>query len=252
MDNIIEPLKQLYEIFELLTAKYGVMGIAAAMFAESAGIPFASAVVILTSGTLILRGDVSFWSLFLASTIGITAGSIFSYYVGMFGSILSKIVKTGYKKRNGQRKGGNETEGKNEKIYARQPSKLGMLWDKYGNFSIFMAQLWGVTRTFISFPAGAMHMNLYLFVIYTFLGGAIYSLLAIALSLLLTGTMGFVIRLLRILFDISPWFLILAIGLIIILVLFICMIKKRERTCQYLKRIKMKVWKGFKGNNEEN
>jgi membrane protein DedA with SNARE-associated domain len=251
MENI-EPLEQLYEIFEMMTAKYGAIGIAVAMLAESAGVPFASFVVILTSGTMILRGNVSFWSIFLASTIGITAGSIFSYYVGMFGSMLSKIVKKGYKKRNGQRKSGNETGIKGEKVYTRPPSKLAMLWDKYGNFSIFMAQLWGVTRTFISFPAGAMHMNIYLFVIYTFLGGAIYSLLAIALSLLLTETMGFAIRLLRILFDISPWFLFLAIGLIVILVLFICMIKKRKRTCQYLKRIKMKIWKGFKGNNEEN
>ncbi|OPL10147.1 MAG: hypothetical protein AVO34_04095 [Firmicutes bacterium ML8_F2] len=251
MENI-EPLEQLYEIFEMMTAKYGAIGIAVAMLAESAGVPFASFVVILTSGTMILRGNVSFWSIFLASTIGITTGSIFSYYVGMFGGMLSKIVKKGYKKRNEQRKSGDETCEHVEKVYDRQPSKLAMLWDRYGNFSIFMAQLWGVTRTFISFPAGAMHMNLYLFVIYTFLGGAIYSLLAIVLSLLLTETMGFAIRLLRILFDISPWVLLLAIGLIVISVLFFCKIKKKKRPCQYIKRIRINIWKGFKGNDEEN
>ncbi|MFO8192375.1 MAG: DedA family protein [Bacillota bacterium] len=250
--EIIEPLEHLYEIFELMTAKYGVMGIAVAMFAESAGVPFASAVVVLTSGTMILRGSVSFWSVFLASTIGITTGSIFSYYVGMLSGLLSKIVKKGYKKRNGQRKSDDETYEQVKKVYVRQPSKLAMLWDRYGNFSIFMAQLWGVTRTFISFPAGAMHMNISLFIIYTFLGGAIYSLLAIASSLLLTGTMGFAIRLLRMLFNLSPWILFMAIGLIILLIFLFCMIKNKKWFCQFVDGIRMKIWKGFQGNDEEN
>jgi membrane protein DedA with SNARE-associated domain len=60
-----------------------------------------------------------------------------------------------------------------------------------------MAQLWGFSRTFISFPAGAMHMNIYLFVIYTFLGGSIFSLLAILASIALTRTMRYTIMALR-------------------------------------------------------
>lgn len=249
MENI-EPIEQLYELFELVTAKYGVMGIALAMFAESAGVPFASAVVILTSGTLILRGTLSFWSVFLASAIGITVGSIFSYYVGMFGSMVSSAVKKGYRNRNGSGQGKQES-AKAENVAFKQPSKMSLLWDRYGNFSIFMAQLWGVTRTFISFPAGAMHMNLSLFIIYTFLGGAIYSLLAIALSLLLTGTMGFALRLLRMLFDLSPWILILTIVLLVILVFLICLPKKRKEIWQYLNGIRLKIWKGFQGRDEE-
>ncbi|HED23936.1 MAG TPA: DedA family protein [Firmicutes bacterium] len=249
MENI-EPLEQLYEILELLTAKYGVMGIAVAMFAESAGVPLASAVVILASGTMILRGSVSFWSVFLASTIGITAGSIFSYYLGMFGSMISDAVKKSYRHRNGSRRDMQDNE-KAENVAARPPSKMALLWDRYGNFSIFMAQLWGVTRTFISFPAGAMHMNLSLFIIYTFLGGAIYSLLAIALSLLLTGTMSFALRLLRMLFDISPWILLLTIILLASLVFLICHIKKRRGPCRFFNGIRMKIWKGFQDKDEE-
>lgn len=199
MENV-EPFESIIELTEMLIAKYGAMGIAAAMFAESAGVPFASAIVLLTSGTMILRGTVPFWSIFLASTIGITLGSIFSYIIGLLGSIVGKKVRANlvnYRYLNVE----SDTEGN------VSSSKLMKLWDRYGNFSIFMAQLWGFSRTFISFPAGAMHMNFYIFLVYTFLGGAIFSLAAITLSIALTGTMGLTIKALRFVADLSPWLL---------------------------------------------
>ena len=207
----IEPLESLFEILEMLIARYGVIGIAAAMFAESAGVPFASTVVLLTAGTMILRGTISFWSILAASTIGITMGSIFSYILGLLGSLV------------GSRFRGNQYFRRLifydtlNKISANSSSRVKVLWSKYGNFSIFMAQLWGVTRTFISFPAGAMHMNFYLFIIYTFLGGAIFSLFSIALSIVLAGTMGLTIRIIRILHGLSPWLLLVPVVIITIL-----------------------------------
>jgi membrane protein DedA with SNARE-associated domain len=198
MENI-EFIEYLNDLLELLITRYGVLGIAAAMFAESAGVPFASAVVLLTSGTMILRGSVSFWSIFLASTIGITFGSIFSYVLGLLGSMIGSAVRTSFFN--------NKSVPPDYNSGTPHRSKIAGLWEKYGNFSIFMAQLWGFTRTFISFPAGAMHMNFYLFVAYTFFGGAIFSLLAITLSIILTRTMGFTIMILRLLADLSPWLL---------------------------------------------
>ena len=88
------------------------------------------------------------------------------------------------------------------------------LWAKYGNFSVFMGQLWGFTRTFGSFPAGAMHMNFFLFVAYTFLGGALFSSIYIAASMALTGTMGATIGLLKTALDTSPWLFVIAILII--------------------------------------
>lgn len=210
MENV-EPLEYLYEMLHFLAAKYGALGIAAAMFAESAGVPFASAIVLLTSGTMILRGGVSFWSILLASTVGITLGSMFSYIIGLLGSMVGKAVRTSYFSNN--------YDAAEIKIN-RKNSKIMILWSKYGNFSIFMAQLWGFTRTFISYPAGAMHMNFYLFTLYTFLGGAIFSLLAIGLSIVLTSTMGLTFKLLKSLLDISPWLLLLLIFVILLVIYF--------------------------------
>lgn len=206
MDNI-EPFEQIYEMLQYLMAKYGVLGIAAAMFAESAGVPFASAIVLLASGTMILKGGVPFWSVFLASTIGITAGSIFSYLMGLLGGTVGRKVKNTFF---------NHTAADRDQNERQSNSLLIRLWNKYGNFSIFMAQLWGLTRTFISYPAGAMHMNFTLFTFYTFLGGSIFSLLAIALSIALTGTMSLTLTLLKLLAELTSWFLIIPLILILI------------------------------------
>ncbi len=233
MENV-EPFESIIELTEMLVAKYGAMGIAAAMFAESAGVPFASAIVLLTSGTMILRGTVSFWSIFLASTIGITLGSIFSYIIGLLGSMVGKKVRANlanFRHLNINSTAGSRTTG----------SRLMKLWDRYGNFSIFMAQLWGFSRTFISYPAGAMHMNFYIFIIYTFLGGAIFSLAAIALSVALTGTMGLTIKALRFMADLSPW--LLTIPAAAILAAIYLYLRKYNKGC-HLRMIR--VWESLK------
>ncbi len=208
MENI-EFLEPLHELLENLVSKYGALGIAAAMFAESAGVPFASSIVLLTAGSMILRGTSSFWTVFIASTLGITTGSIFSYMLGLMGSVVSSAVKIGHSR--GLRFSDNGTS-------IKPRSKTMSFWDRYGNFSIFMAQLWGVTRTFISFPAGAMHMNIYLFIIYTFLGGAIFSLMTIGLSIILTSTMSLIILILKDLAELSPWLLSIPVILVIIII----------------------------------
>lgn len=181
------------------------------MFAESAGLPFASMIVFLTAGTMILRGSVSFWSIFAASTIGITLGSIFSYYVGLLGSLAGRAVKNSYFHLTHNRIATKKHSGK---------SRMVTLWDKYGNFSIFMAQLWGFTRTFGSFPAGAMHVNFFLFLFYTFLGGALFSLMSITLSIVLTSAMSLILNLMKQLANLSPLLLSLPILLLLLIIYF--------------------------------
>ncbi len=209
----IETLEPIFEILEMLIARYGPFGIAAAMFAESAGVPFVSAIVLLTAGTMILRGSVSFWALLLASTIGITLGSIFSYVVGLLGSMAGTAVKSGIFHHHHPNHDAAEQP--------RRGSKVMIMIRKYGNFSIFMAQMWGFTRTFGSFPAGAMHMNFFFFVGYTFLGGALFSFIYIGSSIVLTGTMGVAINIFKAALDISPWLFMLVLAVLLIVIYFI-------------------------------
>ncbi|NLA26358.1 MAG: hypothetical protein GX878_03075 [Firmicutes bacterium] len=192
-----EFIVTIQEILGGLIQKYGAWGAAAAMLAESAGVPFTSSVVLIAAGGMILKGKASFWTLMLASTGGIIAGSIISYIVGFLGGSLGRVMGNQLRNHNGTDQGRLGGPGRLKKVYA--------FIEKYGTYSIFVGQLWGVTRTFISFPAGALHMNFFVFIVSTALGGAIFSLWIIGWSLLFTGAAGLLFRLARTLTSISPW-----------------------------------------------
>ena len=190
-----EFIVTIQDILGGLIQKYGAWGAGAAMLIESAGVPFTSSVVLLTAGGMILRGKAGFWTLLLASTLGIIAGSMISYIVGFLGGSLGRVVGNKFLNQHAEKApAGGSSRGK---VYA--------FIEKYGTYSIFAGQLWGVTRTFISFPAGAMHMNFFIFIGSTALGGAIFSLWVIGWSILFTGAAGLIFRLVRTLTSISPW-----------------------------------------------
>lgn len=207
-----ELIEVVNEIFGKLVQDYGSLGIAAAMFAESAGVPFASAVVIITSGPMIFSGKVSFWSVLAASTAGIILGSLLSYSLGFMSSIAGRYIKKSLI---------NGPDLPEEK--GKRRSRIVRLWERYGIFSVFMAQLWGVTRTFISFPAGVMKMNILLFISYTALGGVLFSLGAIGFSIALTGAMSMVVSITRFLLGLSPW---VWVGALLVLVTAIILYRK--------------------------
>jgi len=179
-----------------LVERYGPWGVAAAMFIESAGVPFASSVVLLAAGGMFLTGRAKFWTLFIASTAGIIAVSTLSYLIGYLGERLGQVV------------GSQVLNRRKAAPPPRRPPRLEKIYafmEKYGTYSIFAGQLWGVTRTFISFPAGAMHMNFLVFLASTALGGALFSLWIIGWSIILTGAAGLLLLILRILTSLSPW-----------------------------------------------
>jgi membrane protein DedA with SNARE-associated domain len=207
--EIIEFLRQTSELLGQVVERYGPLGVAVAMFAESAGVPFASAAVVFAAGSMIFSGKVSFWSILLSSTAGITLGSVFSYTLGFMSSSAGRLIKKKISKRL-------QKKPRQPKRHSR-PSKVYTLWERYGSFSVFMAQFWGVTRTFISFPAGAMHMNILVFIVYTALGGALFSLGAIGFSIVFTGAMGLILKLAALFLAQPPW--VWACALIILAVL---------------------------------
>lgn len=148
-----------------ITQNYGVFGLGLGMFFESLGIPFASALVALTAGTLIATGKTSFWEVLLITTTGLTMGSLVSYYIGFWGGKLGRYFSNPCQQ---------EQSGRFTKQYKR-----------WGELSVLFAQLFGTTRTWVSLPAGAMKMKLQRFILYTAVGGAIYCALAIGFSMIL-------------------------------------------------------------------
>ncbi len=193
--DLTELLVLLPELCGNRISRYGAWGVAAAMLAESAGAPFVSSVVLFTAGGMILSGRASFWTLFFASTAGIILGSAISYLIGYMGGSVGRVVGHYL----------NRSSGAPPSARFRALSRVYDFMEKYGIYSIFVGQLWGVTRTFISFPAGAMKMSPLFFILYTALGGAAFSAWVIGWSLIFTGTAGLLFKLLKILHLLTPW-----------------------------------------------
>ncbi|MFA5867393.1 MAG: DedA family protein [Actinomycetota bacterium] len=163
-------LRGITAFFGDLVLKYGVLGLAIGMFAESLGIPTASVVLELTAGPLILSGKTTYLEAVLFATLGLTLGSIVSYYLGFYSADLGRKIMN---------KGGPKVK--------EQQTKARRFIRKYGDIGILFAQLFGPARTWISVPAGAMKLDIKKFVIYTAIGGALYCSFAIGLSVALTG-----------------------------------------------------------------
>lgn len=168
MKNILTGITA---FFGDLVFKYGVLGLAVGMFAESLGIPTASVVLELTAGPMILSGKTTFIEAVIFATAGLTLGSVVSYYMGYYGLDIGKKVF---------RRGA-------ETVKKEQSGAVRFL-RKYGDIGILFAQLFGPARTWISVPAGALRMDIKKFVVYTAIGGALYCSFAIGLSLAITGT----------------------------------------------------------------
>ena len=143
----------------------------------------------------------------MASAIGITLGSLISYIIGSLGRRLGTAI--------------NNTILHNKfRRVPYQHTKINDLYDRYGNFALIAAQLFGTTRTFISFPAGAMNMNIFLFLSYTTIGGFIFSIFAITASVFLNKILTIIFRLIHEIVSLPYWvwpFFLLAIIIMVIL-----------------------------------
>lgn len=193
-------LQQIGAFFANLAVRYGVIGLAIGMFAESLGIPTASVVLELTAGPLIVAGKTSYLEAVIFATIGLTLGSVVSYYMGYFGADLGKKL---------MQRGGRKAR--------EQQSKLRGFLKKYGDVGILLAQLFGPFRTWISVPAGAIKMDIKKFVLYTAVGGAIYCSITIGFSYVITSALkALYLKLLHFLHPFANVLIIVAIVALII------------------------------------
>lgn len=167
--------------FTVLIQRYGVIGLWFSTFLESIGIPFTSTVVVFTSGTMISNGQLSVWQAIALSTFGLLAGSMVSYTLGYYGARMGKSVFESIIYRKSSR----QEPSKGYRWTADNP-RVRRFLKRYGNISILLAQLFGVTRAIISYPAGALGVNFFSFLIYTAIGGLIFSTIAVLGSVFIT------------------------------------------------------------------
>jgi len=155
-------ISSLIDFFLNLVREYGLLGVGLGMFAENVGIPFGGMVFVLGSTYLLAETGVTKISLVVVATISSTLGSIVSYYIGYLG--------------------GNYIRKRHHGHLVMQEKKFNCFVDKYGELAIFMAQLFGTVRTFVSLPAGLMRMSFKKFVIGTFSGTLLFCIIVVYLS----------------------------------------------------------------------
>lgn len=144
----------------------GYWGVAIGMAIESANIPLPSEVILPFGGYLVFTGRLEFYRTVLAGTVGGVAGSILSYYLGVWGG-RPFLVKYG-------------------RYFGFSMDHLALAdrwFNRYGEATVFFTRLMPIIRTFISLPAGIARMDFKKFVIYSFFGSLPWSFLLVYIGL---------------------------------------------------------------------
>lgn len=160
LDPIYALIEESFAWVTDFIAALGYWGIAIGMAIESANIPLPSELILPFGGYLVSTGRLTFWGAVMAGTIGGTAGSVASYYLGL--------------------RGGRPLLLKYGRYIGISRSKMDVAdrwFARYGEITVFFTRLMPIIRTFISLPAGLAGMNFKKFVLYTFLGSLPWSIL---------------------------------------------------------------------------
>lgn len=196
----------LVELFIKIISDAGYLGLTFLMMLESMIAPVPSEAVMPFAGFLVYQGKMHWEMVILFSTFGSIIGSIVSYYIGMnFGRPL--IVKY----------------GKYLLLSEHHLDLTEKFFHKFGQKTIFFSRFIPIVRHFISLPAGAAKMNVWIFSIYTIIGAALWNSFLAWLGYRL-GSNWSIIR------TYSEKLDIVIIGLIIIGIIYLVYKNKKKRT----------------------
>jgi membrane protein DedA with SNARE-associated domain len=137
-------------------------GVVLLMAIESCGIPFPSEIIMPLAGWMLVKEkSLSVFSVFMAGgygALGNTIGSVLAYYIGMWAG-RPLILKYG-----------------KYVLLSRHDLDLTDRWfSRSGTWTVLVSRILPVVRTYISFPAGIAKMNIFKFIVYTFIGSFIWS-----------------------------------------------------------------------------
>ena len=117
-------------------------------------------------GVLVARGTMEFWPLILAGTVGSTLGNYVWYWVG---------DKWGYKRLQSF----TEKHGRWLTLTFEDIEKAAKFFRSHGQWVVFVLRFSPFLRTMVSLPAGLSHMSLWRFLLFTFLGAALWNMLLV-------------------------------------------------------------------------
>ena len=135
-------------------ARGGYWGIALVMALENIFPPVPSEVIMGIGGVLVARGAMEFWPLLIAGTLGSTAGNYAWFWIG-------------------------DRWGRWLTLDWEHIEQATRFFQSHGQWVVFFLRFSPFLRTIISLPAGLAHMNVWRFLIFTFLGAGIWNVILI-------------------------------------------------------------------------
>ncbi len=150
-------------------SSWGYVGVFALMLLESSSLPVPSEVVLPFAGYLVSLGKLDFLvAVAVATTAGI-GGSLIDYYIGLRGAhVLSEHRVLG------------------KVLFDKHQLEVAAGWfSRYGAAMVFLGRFIPGFRTIVSFPAGAVHMSLPKFVLFTTAGCLLWNALLIYIGVFL-------------------------------------------------------------------
>lgn len=131
----------------------GYIGIVVLMAIESACVPLPSEIIMPFAGYLVSTGRFSLFWVATAGAIGCNIGSTAAYALGAWGG-----------------RPAIEKWGRYLLLDMHDLDLAERFFNRFGSATVFVSRLLPVVRGFISLPAGAGHMNMFKFQIYSFVG----------------------------------------------------------------------------------
>ena len=147
-------------------ARGGYLGIALLMAIENVFPPIPSEVIMGIGGVLVARGEMEFWPLLAAGTVGCTVGNWFWFWIG---------DSWGYKRLAPF----IEKHGRWLTLDWEHIEQASRFFQRHGQWVVFFLRFSPFLRTIISLPAGLSHMSKWRFLVFTFLGAGIWNVLLI-------------------------------------------------------------------------
>ena len=149
-----------------LISSLGYGGLAAGLFVDSFGIPIPSEILVPLATVLAAQGRFSYPAVFIIATLAQLVGGLVGYYVGRYGG--EPIL---------------ERYGKYVLISKHDLARTHRAFAKYGKWITMAGRCLPGIRGLVGYPAGVAEMNLGLFVLYTTIGSAVWTLVLMGLGI---------------------------------------------------------------------
>jgi membrane protein DedA with SNARE-associated domain len=156
----------MHEFIIEIIARGGYAGIVLLMAIENIFPPIPSEVIMGIGGILVARGEMSFWPLLIAGTVGTTAGNYVWFWIGDRWSYrrLRPFI---------------DRWGRWLTLDWEHIEQGTRFFQRHGQWVVFFLRFSPFLRTMISLPAGLAHMSVWRFLIFTFFGSAVWNVILI-------------------------------------------------------------------------